>query len=232
MNVAPLGSIPGLRPAILGMDASGTRASAALFRPGGGPSHELAAAEGERAGTVLHALVAEVLEAEGLRVADLAAVACVRGPGSFTGLRVALATASGLACAGRVPGAGVETTRAVAAASGDEGVVVVVLDGGQGRVFVGVHAVSGGLASPVDGPRDASLDEALAMVRARAPGAHALLRGEPPRADELRAAGCAPFTAPLALAAARLACADGAAHDPLEALYARPVAIRPGGGST
>ena len=213
---------------VLGLDASGTQACAALFRIGG-PSHEVAAPDGERAGTVLHALVSGLLADAGLRVADLALVACVRGPGSFTGLRVALATASGLASAGRVPGAGVETTRAVAAASGADGPVVVVIDGGQGRVFVGAHEASGGFATPVLGPLDASIDEALELVRGRAPGARALLRGAPPRAGELLAAGCEAFTAPLALAAARLALADGASRGPLEALYARGVAITQSG---
>ena len=57
------------------------------------------AAEGERAGTVLHGLVRELLEESGLNPSELACVAAVRGPGSFTGLRVALAAAQGLCLA-------------------------------------------------------------------------------------------------------------------------------------
>ena len=49
---------------------------------------------------VLLALVDEALREAGLRVADLDAVVCGRGPGSFTGLRIGLATAKGLCLAG------------------------------------------------------------------------------------------------------------------------------------
>jgi hypothetical protein len=50
----------------------------------------------ERSSTQLLALVDEVLAAAGARAADLAGVVALAGPGSFTGLRVGLATALGL----------------------------------------------------------------------------------------------------------------------------------------
>jgi tRNA threonylcarbamoyladenosine biosynthesis protein TsaB len=49
---------------------------------------------------VLLALVDEALHEAGLSVADLDAVVCGRGPGSFTGLRIGLATAKGICLAG------------------------------------------------------------------------------------------------------------------------------------
>ncbi len=57
-----------------------------------------------------------VLAEAGLRAPDLAAIACVVGPGGFTGLRAALALAEGLALGAGVPLIGVTTGEALAAA--------------------------------------------------------------------------------------------------------------------
>ncbi len=51
----------------------------------------------------------------GLKPADLSGVACVRGPGSFTGIRMALATISGIAMGADLPMAGLELLPLIAA---------------------------------------------------------------------------------------------------------------------
>lgn len=52
--------------------------------------------------------IARALHVHGLGVKDLAGIACVRGPGSFTGLRIAHATMAGLARPFDLPMAGLE----------------------------------------------------------------------------------------------------------------------------
>ena len=64
----------------------------------------------------LFALIDAALGAAGLEREALSGIAVTRGPGSFTGLRVGLATAKGLACALGVPAVGVSTLRALAEA--------------------------------------------------------------------------------------------------------------------
>lgn len=59
-------------------------------------------------------MVDRVLSQAGIAPADLSAVAVTRGPGAFTGLRIALATARGFALALDVPCVGVTTLEAVA----------------------------------------------------------------------------------------------------------------------
>jgi len=63
-------------------------------------------------------LLAAIDELLGAHRSELSAVVAVRGPGSYAGLRVGLATAQGLALAAGVPIRGIGTMEAVAAASG------------------------------------------------------------------------------------------------------------------
>jgi len=68
---------------------------------------------------------------------DLKLLAVSRGPGSFTGVRIGLATVEGLSLALRVGICAVSTHEVVAAASGP-GPVVVYNDAGRGEFYVAV----------------------------------------------------------------------------------------------
>ncbi len=74
---------------------------------------------------------------------DLFAVA--KGPGSFTGLRIGIAAAQGLALAGQKPVVGVSTLEALAV-NGIffQGLVVPVLNAFRGEVYRGLYFSSGG----------------------------------------------------------------------------------------
>jgi len=78
--------------------------------------------------------VEQVLAESGLTTRDLDVVACGRGPGSFTGLRIALATAKGYAFALGRPLVVVSSTAPLALDRGD-GTTVVVLDAKRGEFF-------------------------------------------------------------------------------------------------
>ena len=100
----------------------------------------LAAAEkvAARHSSNLLRLCDEVLRATGAAVADLAAIACGAGPGSFTGLRVGLAVAKGLALADRIPLVLVSSLDALAvdlSRSEGESLVLPCIDAGKGQVY-------------------------------------------------------------------------------------------------
>jgi tRNA threonylcarbamoyl adenosine modification protein YeaZ len=79
---------------ILVLDSGSPRVSVALGRGGGVIAER--SAEVARSSTFLLRMIDEVLAEAGLAPADLAGVAALAGPGSFTGLRIGLATALGL----------------------------------------------------------------------------------------------------------------------------------------
>lgn len=70
---------------------------------------------------------------------ELEAIAIGAGPGSFTGLRIGMATAKGIAFAARVPLWAVSSLAALAhdAAAAQDAVVISVLDARKGEVFAG-----------------------------------------------------------------------------------------------
>lgn len=100
---------------VLALDAALARCSAAVVVDGVGVSvRQVAAARGHAA--LLPALARDVLREAALAPGQLDLIAVTVGPGSFTGLRTALALAHGLSCAAGIPLAGVSVGEALAEA--------------------------------------------------------------------------------------------------------------------
>ena len=106
----------------------------------------------------LPTLVERVLARAGVGLEDIQAVAVSIGPGSFTGLRIGLALAKGIAFAGRVPVVGVPTLEALAwvadATPGE--LVCAALDARKREVYAALFVMGGA------GPERRTPDLALA----------------------------------------------------------------------
>ncbi len=136
---------------ILSIETSTSICSLAIHEQG----ELLALAEIKEPGThaeKLLLLVDEVFEKAGLSFADLDAVAVSQGPGSYTGLRIGVSTAKGIAYALEIPLIGINTLQAMAAsqsvAPGDY--VVAVLDARRKEVYTQTFGDSLQELSPIE----------------------------------------------------------------------------------
>ncbi len=90
----------------------------------------------------------EVMARADLDFAALDRIAVTVGPGSFTGLRVGLAFAKGLALALGKPCIGVGTLEALAATLAEPGPLAVVIDSGRGQVYLQTFEAGRALSPP------------------------------------------------------------------------------------
>lgn len=113
---------------------------------------------------LLMPLVQRIMEDAGVALAELDLIACMRGPGSFTGLRIGMATAKGLARAlahrremATPPAVSVPTMEVMARPFAHlRSAVLPVIDARKGRYYCAVFAGGRRLTEDLDlGPADA-----------------------------------------------------------------------------
>lgn len=152
---------------VLGIELSSAVGSIALGLDGEIAARTIATPR-EQTGRTL-ALVEELLAAAGLRLRDLDGVAFGRGPGSFTGLRVAAAHAQGFALAAGLPLYPVSSLLALAQGawrtSGIERVLVCV-DARMDEVYCGAFELAGGVMAPVADESIGSAADVAALAEA------------------------------------------------------------------
>jgi len=189
------------------IDSATAACSAALLDAGGALVDERHELVGRGHAERLLPMIAELL---GDRCPCSILVDC--GPGSFTGLRVGLAAAHGLAIGWGVPLAGFSSLALLAASAGEEP-LAAALQGGHGELFV--QSYGGDPLAPLDDLRSLPPAEAARLIHADlvvGSGAAALVaaRGHGRAVDRL----------PRAAEAGRMPV-------PLRSLPARPIYGRP-----
>jgi tRNA threonylcarbamoyladenosine biosynthesis protein TsaB len=171
-----------------------------------------------RASEELLPAIERCLAAAGTTLARCNRIAVCSGPGSFTGLRIGLATAWALGRAAGVPVETVSTLEALAETARAPGIdrVAAVLDAGRGDVVLAVYSLEGERARIEEAP------ERLPIAEARRRFANIATAALP---LDLLGTGRRPATLSpsraLALAVAR---APGEASSSLAGIYSRPSA--------
>ncbi|MDR3124034.1 MAG: tRNA (adenosine(37)-N6)-threonylcarbamoyltransferase complex dimerization subunit type 1 TsaB [Treponema sp.] len=130
---------------------------------------------GLRHGELLMDAADRLLEGAGIGSADLDLAACMKGPGSFTGLRIAFAAAKGLSLALGIPMVAVPTLDCMAAAWASwPGIVLPAMDAKKGRFYAALYR--GGRR--LGGHLDAEPEELAAALRtAESAGEPVMLTG-------------------------------------------------------
>ncbi|MEH2538900.1 MULTISPECIES: tRNA (adenosine(37)-N6)-threonylcarbamoyltransferase complex dimerization subunit type 1 TsaB [unclassified Bradyrhizobium] len=154
---------------ILSIDTALDACAAAVLDTAGGVIARESLAMKRGHAEALMPLIARVMKASGVAFAALDRVAATTGPGSFTGLRVGLSAARGIALAAGKPVVGVTTLTVFAApivSESSEHPVIAAIDARHDHVY---FQVLGGDGSSLVKPKVAPIAEALDAARFGAP---------------------------------------------------------------
>jgi len=134
---------------ILAFDCAGAQCAAAILTDGAVTAEKRIVAERGHAQLLIPLLV-ELVERAGLTFADIDRLAVTTGPGSFTGIRVALAAAHGLALGTGKPIIGITNFEALAAAAAETATpsrLLVAIDSRRAELFVQLFGATGAALS-------------------------------------------------------------------------------------
>ncbi len=223
---------------ILALDTSMGACSAAVLSADGAASSLHARQEAMARGhaEALMPMVAEVLAEAGIAAREIDLVAATVGPGSFTGVRIAIAAARGLALATGAKLYGTDSLtvmarRALASGPLPNGPFAVAVDARRGMIYFGLYDETGArregplLISPKDAAR------LLPRDLKRAVGSGALLLAEASAAQGWRIDAALPELQPSAAQLAEIALEARETVPTLRPLYLRPPDARPQGPS-
>lgn len=124
--------------------------------------------EGQTHSVTLMPMLDEMLASAGLTLKDIGAVAVSHGPGSFTGLRIGVSAAKGLAWALGLPCCGVSTLEAMAENGRNfEGLIIGAMDARRSQVYNAVFTCCDGQLTRLTPDRAISLPELWEEIKNR-----------------------------------------------------------------
>lgn len=219
---------------ILALDTSMGACSAAVLRTDGHTCrlHALLVEMPRGHAEALMPMIEEVMADAEIEARDLDLIAATVGPGSFTGVRIAIAAARGLALITRAKLYGTDSLTVMARAARLAGLdpdspFAIAVDARRGMIYVGLYDADG---NKLDGPLLVAPDDAarrLPSTLRLAIGSGAPLLAEAARAKgiDLETKGLA--LQPSAEALAGIALEAGETTEVLRPLYLRPPDAKP-----
>jgi tRNA threonylcarbamoyladenosine biosynthesis protein TsaB len=137
---------------------------------------------------MLPGAIRDLISRHGIALSDLEGIAIGLGPGSFTGLRIGLATAKGIAYAARLPLVGVSSLAAIAFEGPEGSLLIPTTPARQGELYIGEYRRRAESVEAV-GPERAVTPGDLAALLRRSPEAVALGPGVAAYQEPLRILG-------------------------------------------
>lgn len=211
----------------LALDTANDRIAVALAGAGKAVARSEAISRGhaER----LFPLIDEVLAAADVEIEQVARIAVNVGPGSFTGIRIAVAAARGLGLALGIPVVGIDALHLIAASLSEpaDGPVLAAVDARRGEVYAALYGPNGEV---LEAPFAADADAVLARLGDRATvlaGSGATILADQATAASRRVPPVDAMTATDPLALARLGGAADPAIAPPRPLYLRAPDAKP-----
>ena len=150
---------------ILALESSAKAASCAVLSDGV-PLAQAWQATGLTHSRTLLPMVQDMLRNSELTLSDMDAIAIAAGPGSFTGLRIGLATVKGLSWAADKPCIAVSTLEGMAHPLRHlESIIVCAMDARRAQIYNAVFLAEGGKLTRLREDRAISLEDAAADIR-------------------------------------------------------------------
>jgi tRNA threonylcarbamoyladenosine biosynthesis protein TsaB len=219
---------------ILALDTSmGACSAAVLTRDGAAPRLSLREEKMARGhAEALMPMVAEVMQGAGLAFAEIDLIAATLGPGSFTGVRIAIAAARGLALVTGAKLFGNDSLTVMAKLARTSGTLgsgpfAIAVDARRGMLYFGLYDEEAG---KLTGPLLLTPDEAIGFLpdgHRVAAGSGASLLAEAAARQGLILDASLPELQPSAGALAEIAYASGETVPALRPLYLRPPDAKP-----
>ena len=124
--------------------------------------------DGQTHSVTMMPMLDEMLHVSGMTLDDMEAIAVSHGPGSFTGLRIGVSAAKGLAWAKGLPCCGVSTLEAMAENGRHfEGLVIGAMDARRDQIYNALFLCRGGKMERLTPDRAIGLNELLAEIKNR-----------------------------------------------------------------
>lgn len=158
---------------VLAMDTSQAFCSVAIVEDGK-TLKEMHSTEEKEHSQTLMPMVKQLLESQNLTLDDIKLLACSRGPGSFTGIRIGMATTKAFSDAKNIPIVGVNSLEALAYATimqkgNKDSKILTIIDAKNDNVYFAVYKIHNGNVTVFKNPGVMDITKTVEYVNFQEP---------------------------------------------------------------